>query len=102
MGEQAEEGASISGDAVLIRVLAAAQRFAAWYLEFLSCDIASHSDVHPAADTARDLVAARLQHAVFDLIAAVHAMNRHCSVREARILAGPSVEGHVASPEPVH
>ncbi len=102
MGEEAEETASISGDAVLIQVLAAAQRFAAWYVEFLSCDIAADSDVDPVPGAERDLVAARVQHAVFDLIAAVHAMNRHCSGSEARMLAGPSLKGRRALPEPVH
>lgn len=103
MGEEAEDGAAISGEPVLIQVLAAAQRFAAWYVEFLSCDIASDREHDPAPDAERDRVAARVQHAVFDLIAAVHAMNRHYSGSEARMPAGPALKGRRrALPEPVH
>lgn len=103
MGEEAEDGAAISCEPVLIQVLAAAQRFAAWYVEFLSCDTASDGGDDPAPDAERDRVAARVQHAVFDLIAAVHAMNRHYSGGEARLLTGASPKGRRrALPEPVH
>ncbi len=102
MGEETEDRAAISGDAVLIQVLAAAQRFVAWYVEFLSCDLASDGGHRSAADAERDQIAVRVQHALFDLIAAVHAMNRHCSRSEATILAGPSSNGRPALPEPVH
>ncbi len=84
MGEGEDGGAVITGDAVLIDVLAAAQRFAAWYLEFLSCASAGARSSQAVDAGSRDEVTARVQHAVFDLIAAVHAMNRYCSALEAR------------------
>ncbi|MCS6854491.1 MAG: hypothetical protein NZ523_07020 [Elioraea sp.] len=102
MGEEAEETAAISGDAVVIQVLAAAQRFAAWYVEFLSCDVASDSEETARPEAGRDHVAARVQHAVFDLIAAVHAMNRHYSGSEATKLTAAPSQGRRALPEPVH
>ncbi len=78
MRRAGEETVAIQGDRVLIEVLAAAQRFAAWYAEYLSRDAAG-----PARDDRDgDLVASKLQHAVFDLMAAVHEMNRHCTAPE--------------------
>lgn len=68
-----EETVSITGDRVLMEVLAAAQRFAAWYTEYLSRGTTG------AASAGADWVSCKLQHAVFDLMAAVHEMNRHCS-----------------------
>lgn len=88
MRRAGEETVAIQGDRVLIEVLAAAQRFAAWYAEYLSRDAAG-----PAPqDAESDLVASKLQHAVFDLMAAVHEMNRHCTSpeRERRITAEPA------------
>jgi len=88
MGGAGEETVAVEGDRVLIEVLAAAQRFAAWYAEYLSRDAAG-----PArADTEGDLVAIKLQHAVFDLLAAVHEMNRHCTAPERRrcVAAAPT------------
>lgn len=38
MREAGEETVTVSGDSVLIEVLEAAQRFVAWYAEFLSRD----------------------------------------------------------------
>ncbi|WP_439576812.1 hypothetical protein [Elioraea sp.] len=65
---------------MLIEVLAAAQRFAAWYAEYLSREAA-----RCAPDNAEgELVASKLQHAVFDLMAAVHEMNRHCAAPEGQ------------------
>ncbi|MFQ3622281.1 MAG: hypothetical protein SNJ73_01925 [Acetobacteraceae bacterium] len=101
MGEVGDEGAAITGDAVLIDVLAAAQRFAAWYVEFLSCEAAGEDSAEDAALGGRDQVAARVQHAVFDLIAAVHAMNRHCTAGEARAAVAPG-QAAKHSLEPVH
>lgn len=78
MRRAGEETVAIQGDRVLIEVLAAAQRFAAWYAEYLSRDAAG-----PAREDAdAELVASKLQHAVFDLMAAVHEMNRHCTAPE--------------------
>lgn len=87
MRRPGEETVAIQGDRVLIEVLAAAQRFAAWYAEYLSRDAAG-----PARDDGDgELVASKLQHAVFDLMAAVHEMNRHCTApeRERSITAEP-------------
>lgn len=75
---------TVTGDPVLINVLATAQRFAAWYAEYLSAGANAPEPLHEAGDErhaaerAEDLVR-HLQHAVFDLMAAVHEMNRHCS-----------------------
>lgn len=74
----------VTGDPVLINVLAAAQRFAAWYAEYLSAGANPPSAANDTAEAmaqeqrAEDLVQ-HLQHAVFDLMAAVHEMNRHCT-----------------------
>ena len=102
MGEEADNGATVSGDAVLIRVLAAAQRFAAWYVEFLSCGMAPQIEGDQAPEAERERVAARLQHAVFDLIAAVYAMNRHCSGSVSRPVLTAARKARGALPEPVH
>ncbi|MCS6922216.1 MAG: hypothetical protein NZM07_09950 [Elioraea sp.] len=102
MGEEADEAAAISGDAVVIQVLAAAQRFAAWYVEFLSCDVTPEGDDEPESSPGRHHVAARVQHAVFDLIAAVHAMNRHYSGNHARMATASPGNGQRVTPEPVH
>ncbi len=75
---------TVTGDPVLINVLATAQRFAAWYAEYLSAGAntpepaGEADDERVATERAEDLVR-HLQHAVFDLMAAVHEMNRHCS-----------------------
>lgn len=102
MGKEAEDGAAISGEPVLIQVLAAAQRFAAWYVEFLSCDATPDRDDDLESAAGRDQVAARVQHAVFDLIAAVHAMNRHYSGSQARMVTASPGQGQRVTPEPVH
>lgn len=102
MGEEAEDAAAISGDAVVIQVLAAAQRFAAWYVEFLSCDVTPAGDEEAESAAGRDHVAARVQHAVFDLIAAVHAMNRHYSGSDARMVTASPEKGRRVTSEPVH
>jgi hypothetical protein len=87
MRRDGEETVAIQGDRVLIEVLAAAQRFAAWYAEYLSREAAGSGPQHPE----NDLVASKLQHAVFDLMAAVYEMNRHCTAPEyeRRITAEP-------------
>jgi hypothetical protein len=88
MRRAGEETVAIQCDRVLIEVLAAAQRFVAWYAEYLSRDAAG-----PAREDADgELVASKLQHAVFDLMAAVHEMNRHCTApeRERAITAAPA------------
>jgi hypothetical protein len=88
MRRAGEETVAIQGDRVLIEVLAAAQRFAAWYAEYLSRGAAGSAP----DDADGDLVACKLQHAVFDLLAAVHDMNRHCTApeRERNITAAPA------------
>lgn len=88
MRRAGEENVAIQGDRVLIEVLAAAQRFAAWYAEYLSRDAAGTAP----DDADGDRVASKLQHAVFDLMAAVHEMNRHCTApeRERSITAAPA------------
>ncbi|QXM24236.1 hypothetical protein KO353_13370 [Elioraea tepida] len=73
----------VAGDPILLHVLAAAQRFAAWYAEYLSVGAAPAGYSGPAAEQRVDEVVRHLQHAVFDLMAAVHAMNRHCSGQAA-------------------
>jgi hypothetical protein len=79
--DRMQDPPAVSGDPVLLNVLATAQRFAAWYAEYLSAGVpgpggaALECDVQQRAD---DLVR-HLQHAVFDLMAAVHEMNRHCA-----------------------
>lgn len=84
MRDAGEETVTVSGDPVLIEVLEAAQRFAAWYAEFLSRDAAGQAAANGADPTEDELVASKLQHAVFDLMAAVHAMNRHGAATERR------------------
>jgi hypothetical protein len=71
----------VSGDPVLLNVLATAQRFAAWYAEYLSAGVAPAPGAMADDDVQRraDDLARHLQHAVFDLMAAVHEMNRHCA-----------------------
>lgn len=71
---------AVTGDPVLLNVLATAQRFAAWYAEYLSAGAepaAQPSD--PGVRQRTDDLVRHLQHAVFDLMAAVHDMNRHCA-----------------------
>lgn len=94
MRDAGEEFVAVSGDPVLLDVLAAAQRFAAWYAEYLSRDAASVPGAEPAAPESGELVTRKLQHAVFDLMAAVHAMNRHCveTGRRHSIAADPAHE----------
>jgi hypothetical protein len=89
MREAGEETVTVSGDLVLIEVLEAAQRFVAWYAEFLSRDGGAPAQRGEEAQDA--LIASKLQHAVFDLMAAVHAMNRHCTAthRQRTVSAGP-------------
>lgn len=89
MREAGEETVTVSGDSVLIEVLEAAQRFVAWYAEFLSRDGAAPARRGEGAQDA--LIASKLQHAVFDLMAAVHAMNRHYADahRQRTVSAGP-------------
>lgn len=84
MRDAGEETETVSGDPVLIEVLEAAQRFAAWYAEYLSRDAAGQAAAKSADPAEEELVASKLQHAVFDLMAAVHAMNRHCATAEQR------------------
>jgi hypothetical protein len=83
--DQTQDTPPVTGDPVLLNVLATAQRFAAWYAEYLSAGVApaptpndSAADDAGAEQRAEDLVR-HLQHAVFDLMAAVHEMNRHCA-----------------------
>jgi hypothetical protein len=66
---------------VLLNVLATAQRFAAWYAEYLSAGVppAPGALAEAEAKLRADELARHLQHAVFDLMAAVHEMNRHCT-----------------------
>jgi hypothetical protein len=80
MRDAGEENVAVSGDPVLLDVLAAAQRFAAWYAEYLSRDAAASPGAGAGATEPEsgELITCKLQHAVFDLMAAVHAMNRHC------------------------
>ena len=79
--DRPQEPPAVSGDPVLLNVLATAQRFAAWYAEYLTAGepppqgSPSDDDVQQKADD----LSRHLQHAVFDLMAAVHEMNRHCS-----------------------
>jgi hypothetical protein len=90
MRDAGEETVTVAGDPVLIDVLEAAQRFAAWYAEFLSRDAADRGAAKDGA--AQDaLVTSKLQHAVFDLMAAVHAMNRHCAAAERRLVVEAGV-----------
>lgn len=76
----------VTGDPTLLKVLATAQRFAAWYAEFLSVSVAEPSPVRrpgvdgPREERREDDLVRHLQHALFDLIAAVHEMNRMCAV----------------------
>lgn len=92
MRDAGEENVAVSGDPVLLDVLAAAQRFAAWYAEYLSRDAAASPGADAAEPESGELVTRKLQHAVFDLMAAVHAMNRHCveSGREHSIGTDPA------------
>lgn len=77
--DQTQDPPPVSGDPILLNVLATAQRFAAWYAEYLSAGAAGTREDDPhAVQRSEDLVR-HLQHAVFDLMAAVHAMNRHCT-----------------------
>ncbi|MCU0987150.1 MAG: hypothetical protein MUC89_19790 [Acetobacteraceae bacterium] len=79
--DRTQDPPPVSGDPVLLNVLATAQRFAAWYAEYLSAGVPpppgaiSELEVQQRADD----LARHLQHAVFDLMAAVHEMNRHCA-----------------------
>lgn len=84
MRDAGKETVTVSGDPVLIEVLEAAQRFAAWYAEFLSRDAAGGAAAREDGTAEDALVTSKLQHAVFDLMAAVHAMNRHCAAAERR------------------
>jgi hypothetical protein len=77
--DQTQDQPPVSGDPILLNVLATAQRFAAWYAEYLSAGTPQAQDPGPAAEQRAEDLVRQLQHAVFDLIAAVHAMNRHCS-----------------------
>jgi len=80
--QAAQDQPPISGDPVLLNVLATAQRFAAWYAEYLSAG--SMTEAGAGADERRtDELVRNLQHAVFDLMAAVHEMNRHCAAATA-------------------
>jgi hypothetical protein len=82
---------AISGDPILLNVLATAQRFAAWYAEYLSAGIppAPGAIAEAEAKLRADELARHLQHAVFDLMAAVHEMNRHCAGTPASHEAAP-------------
>lgn len=74
--DQSQDPPPVSGDPILLNVLATAQRFAAWYAEYLSAGVTGAAG---AATEGREELVRHLQHAVFDLMAAVHAMNRHCA-----------------------
>lgn len=79
--DRSQDPPTVSGDPVLLNVLATAQRFAAWYAEYLSAGVASasHAVAEEAGQQRADELTRNLQHAVFDLMAAVHEMNRHCA-----------------------
>jgi hypothetical protein len=83
--DSSQDAPIVTGDPILLSVLATAQRFAAWYAEYLSAGVAAPApaysdtlDERLAERRAEDLVR-HLQHAVFDLMAAVHEMNRLCA-----------------------
>jgi len=81
--DQPQDLPPVSGDPILLQVLATAQRFAAWYAEYLSAGAQQAQLGGPAAEERAEDLVRHLQHAVFDLMAAVHAMNRHCSGQPA-------------------
>jgi hypothetical protein len=77
--DQSQDPPPVAGDPILLNVLATAQRFAAWYAEYLSAGAAPPHEPGPASEQRAEELVRHLQHAVFDLMAAVHAMNRHCA-----------------------
>jgi hypothetical protein len=79
--DRTQDPPAVSGDPVLLNVLATAQRFAAWYAEYLSAGVPPAQGPVAEFDSQQraDDLARHLQHAVFDLMAAVHEMNRHCA-----------------------
>jgi len=81
--ETQQDEPPISGDPVLLNVLATAQRFAAWYAEYLSAGAAPQEERSAIVERRAEELVRNLQHAVFDLMEAVHAMNRHCAAAPA-------------------
>jgi hypothetical protein len=77
--DQSQDPPPVAGDPILLNVLATAQRFAAWYAEYLSAGAAPPQQSGPDSERRAEELVRQLQHAVFDLMAAVHAMNRHCA-----------------------
>ncbi len=94
--DRMQDPPAVSGDPVLLNVLATAQRFAAWYAEYLAGGVTPPGPAANDHDQQRraDELSRQLQHAVFDLMAAVHEMNRCCAgeggpheARQGRVLS---------------